>query len=55
LGGDGNFSLSSKRKDVDLKDVPLNNGQGVFPNQQLFQDFINKHEDLQLVRLLTAG
>ncbi|KZT58265.1 hypothetical protein CALCODRAFT_418608, partial [Calocera cornea HHB12733] len=48
LGGDGNFSLSSKQKTMDVNDIPLNNGEGVFPNQQLFENFIMKHEDLQL-------
>ncbi|KZT52119.1 hypothetical protein CALCODRAFT_420767, partial [Calocera cornea HHB12733] len=50
LGGDGNFTLSSKQKTTDANDVPLNNGEGFFPNQHRFEKFIQKHEDLQLVR-----
>ncbi|KZT56832.1 hypothetical protein CALCODRAFT_435178, partial [Calocera cornea HHB12733] len=49
LGGDGNFSLSSKKKAVDGNDTPLNNGAGFFPEQEHFQNYITTHEDFKLV------
>ncbi|KZT55313.1 hypothetical protein CALCODRAFT_413673, partial [Calocera cornea HHB12733] len=49
LGGDGNFSLSSKKKAVDSSDTPLNDGAGFFPQQDPFQKYITAHEDFKLV------
>ncbi|KZO96486.1 hypothetical protein CALVIDRAFT_481338, partial [Calocera viscosa TUFC12733] len=49
LGGDGNFSLSSKKKPINAKDMPLNNGNGFFPEQKQFEEYILAHEDLPLV------
>ncbi|KZT50017.1 hypothetical protein CALCODRAFT_420375, partial [Calocera cornea HHB12733] len=51
VGGDGNFSLSAKKKTVDVNDVALNNGKGFFPVQKHFEQYIQTHEDLQLVEL----
>ncbi|EJU00336.1 hypothetical protein DACRYDRAFT_109074 [Dacryopinax primogenitus] len=48
LGGDGNFTLSAKKKNVDANDVGLLRGRGFFPDQTHFTNYIRTHEDMKL-------
>lgn len=42
---DGNFRLSQINKQSDPNDVPLNNGNAYFVNEQSFADFLKVHDD----------
>jgi hypothetical protein len=46
LSLDGNFRLNQKmKKNSDLNDVPLNKGKAYFVDGNLFQEYLDRHDD----------